>query len=78
MPGMQDAALRHGPGRTISGAQEKVSKNMNRFLNSVGQVFTTIGAATRAANAVRAHRAPDALTLRQLGIDPEAFRGIRL
>ncbi|MGA0540032.1 hypothetical protein ACO2Q5_05490 [Neotabrizicola sp. VNH66] len=51
---------------------------MNSFLNSVGQVFTTLGAASRAASAVRSHRVPDTLTLRQLGIDPEAFRRIRL
>lgn len=51
---------------------------MNRFLHNMGEVFATIGAATRAARAVQAHRAPDAATLRTLGIDEATFRSIRL
>lgn len=51
---------------------------MNSFLNSVGRVFVVIGAANRAAGAVRAHRQPDAQTLNTLGIAPDVFRGVRL
>ncbi|TWG92395.1 hypothetical protein L598_000500000610 [Mesorhizobium sp. J18] len=41
--------------------------------STLGMVFSLMGDAIAAAAAVRAHRQPDAQTLRRLGIDPEQF-----
>lgn len=48
-----------------------MSRNTRR--TGFGEVLALIGDAVAAAAAVRAHRQPDALTLRRLGIDPEQF-----
>jgi hypothetical protein len=48
----------------------------NRKRSALGEVFSLMGDAIAAAAAVRAHRQPDAQTLRRLGIDPEQFGAI--
>lgn len=44
--------------------------------SAFGEIFSIMGDAIAAAAAVRAHRKPDAQTLRRLGIDPEQFGSI--
>ncbi len=43
----------------------------------LGRAFAVLGAASAAAAAVEARRAPRERDLRTLGIDPEGFRKVR-
>lgn len=48
----------------------------NNLIARLGKTFSTLAAAARAANAVDNGSAPRAGDLKELGIDPVAFRSI--